>query len=49
MFVGQELKGLLQVLTWLFLPGPGTRAMLGTPPPVKVTSNFNIDSRMEIS
>ena len=45
----EELKGLLQVLTWLFLPGPGTRAMLGTPPPVKVTSNFNIDSRMEIS
>jgi len=32
----EELKGLLQVLTWLFLPGPGTRAMLGTPPPVKV-------------
>ena len=45
----EELKGLLQVLTWLFLPGPGTRAMLGTPPPVKASSYINIDSRMEIS
>ena len=32
----EQLQGLLQYLTWLFLPGPGVRQMLGTPPPVKV-------------
>lgn len=31
-----QLGGLLQYLTWLFLPGPGLRKMLGAPPPVKV-------------
>ena len=32
----EQLGGLLQYLTWLFLPGPGVRQMLGAPPPVKV-------------
>ena len=32
----EQLAGLLQYLTWLFLPGPGVRQMLGAPPPVKV-------------
>ena len=32
----EQLQGLLQYLTWLFLPGPGVRQMLGSPPPVKV-------------
>ena len=32
----EQLQGLLQYLTWLFLPGPGVRQMLGAPPPVKV-------------
>ena len=31
-----QLSGLLQYLTWLFLPGPSVRKMLGAPPPVKV-------------
>ena len=32
----EQLSGLLQYLTWLFLPGPASRRMLGAPPPVKV-------------
>ena len=31
-----QLSGLLQYLTWLFLPSPGVRKMLGAPPPVRV-------------
>merc|ERR1719209_1769599 len=31
-----QLGELLQYLTWLFLPGPTVRKMLGAPPPVKV-------------
>jgi len=31
-----QLGELLQYLTWLFLPGPALRKMLGAPPPVKV-------------
>jgi len=31
-----QLGGLLQYLTWLFLPSPHLRKMLGAPPPVKV-------------
>jgi len=31
-----HLGELLQYLTWLFLPGPSLRKMLGSPPPVKV-------------
>ena len=31
-----QLSGLLQYITWLFLPGPKTRKMLGAPPPVRV-------------
>ena len=31
-----QLGELLQYLTWLFLPGPAVRKMLGAPPPVKV-------------
>ena len=32
----EQLSGLLQYLTWMFLPGPSVRAMLGAPPSVKV-------------
>jgi len=32
----EQLSGLLQYLTWLFLPGPELRKMLGAPPPVRV-------------
>jgi len=32
----EQLPGLLQYLTWLFLPGPSLRKMLGAPPPVRV-------------
>jgi len=32
----EQLSGLLQYLTWLFLPGPSLRKMLGAPPPVRV-------------
>jgi len=35
--VPEQLNGLVQYLTWLFLPPPGTaRDMLGAPPPAKV-------------
>ena len=35
-----QLGELLQYLTWLFLPGPTVRKMLGAPPPVKVDYRY---------
>ena len=43
--IGQvtQLGELLQYLTWLFLPGPTVRKMLGAPPPVKVDYRYSLN------